>query len=130
MALAGLMAATRITGKPLPEQQIMFLGAGSAATGIADPTVFEAQLTRLGADITCLQWPDHHAYRDSDIALMFQKSRRLDYVVVTEKDAAKLERRWPRHAVPLLVAQLDVDWGNNYERVVSALDALVAHRAL
>lgn len=34
VVLAGLMAATRISKTPLSEQQFLFLGAGSAATGI------------------------------------------------------------------------------------------------
>lgn len=34
VVLAGLMAATRISKTPLKEQQFLFLGAGSAATGI------------------------------------------------------------------------------------------------
>jgi len=36
VALAGVYASTRVTGTPLRELKVMFLGAGSAATGIAD----------------------------------------------------------------------------------------------
>ncbi|MDX1569901.1 MAG: NAD-dependent malic enzyme [Xanthomonadales bacterium] len=36
VALAGVYAATRISGVPFRDQKILFLGAGSAATGIAD----------------------------------------------------------------------------------------------
>jgi malate dehydrogenase (oxaloacetate-decarboxylating)(NADP+) len=36
VTLAGIISATRITGGPLAQQKVLFLGAGSAATGIAD----------------------------------------------------------------------------------------------
>lgn len=36
VALSGVFASTRITGMPFKDLKVMFLGAGSAATGIAD----------------------------------------------------------------------------------------------
>ncbi len=49
VALAGLYAAVRITGRPLHEQRLVFLGAGSAATGIAD--LVARAMTEEGLDL-------------------------------------------------------------------------------
>lgn len=49
VALAGVYSSTRITGLPFKDLRIMFLGAGSAATGIADlmtSAFMEAGLTQ------------------------------------------------------------------------------------
>ena len=46
VALAGVYASTRITGRAFRDLRIMFLGAGSAATGIAD--LLTAALVREG----------------------------------------------------------------------------------
>ncbi len=49
VTLAGLWAAGRITGRSLADQRLLFLGAGSAATGIADLIV--AALVRDGLSV-------------------------------------------------------------------------------
>ena len=49
IALAGIFAASRLTGKKLAEQRFLFLGAGSAATGIAELT--SLAMAREGMDL-------------------------------------------------------------------------------
>jgi malate dehydrogenase (oxaloacetate-decarboxylating)(NADP+) len=49
VALAGLMAALPLTGAPLTEQRLLFLGAGEAGTGIADLFVAALEAEGLSA---------------------------------------------------------------------------------
>jgi malate dehydrogenase (oxaloacetate-decarboxylating)(NADP+) len=49
VALAGIFAALRLTGKKLAEQRFLFLGAGSAATGIAE--LIRLAMVREGMDL-------------------------------------------------------------------------------
>lgn len=48
VTLAGLLSAARVTGIPLADQRLLFLGAGSAATGIANLIV--SAMVRQGVD--------------------------------------------------------------------------------
>ncbi|MFN2315346.1 MAG: NAD-dependent malic enzyme [Gemmatimonadales bacterium] len=48
VTLAGLVTATRITGTPLKDQRLLFLGAGAAATGIA--SLVAGAMVREGMD--------------------------------------------------------------------------------
>ena len=49
VALAGIYGALRLTGKKLAEQRFLFLGAGSAATGIAE--LISLAMEREGMDL-------------------------------------------------------------------------------
>jgi malate dehydrogenase (oxaloacetate-decarboxylating)(NADP+) len=49
IALAGILAALRLTGQKLTDQRFLFLGAGSAATGIAE--LISLAMARGGADL-------------------------------------------------------------------------------
>ena len=49
IALAGILAALRLTGKKLADQRFLFLGAGSAATGIAE--LISLAMVREGMDL-------------------------------------------------------------------------------
>jgi malate dehydrogenase (oxaloacetate-decarboxylating)(NADP+) len=49
VALAGIFAALRLTGQKLADQRFLFLGAGSAATGIAE--LISLAMAREGVDV-------------------------------------------------------------------------------
>ncbi|MEO1206353.1 MAG: NAD-dependent malic enzyme [Pseudomonadota bacterium] len=50
VTLAGIMASTRVSGVPFKDLRIMFLGAGSAATGIADLTTAAFEVEGLSEE--------------------------------------------------------------------------------
>jgi tetraacyldisaccharide 4'-kinase len=96
-----------------------------AASGIADPDAFVAQVKRTGAAVQVATWKDHHDYRDEDVAWLAHAARRADHVVITQKDAVKLRDRWPQSVPEPLVAVLDLEWEEGGDRIAAALDAVV-----
>jgi tetraacyldisaccharide 4'-kinase len=96
-----------------------------AASGIADPDAFVAQVKATGAAVQVATWKDHYDYRDEDVAWLAHAARRADHVVVTQKDAVKLRHRWPAAAPEPLVAMLDLEWEEGGDDITAALDAVV-----
>lgn len=97
-----------------------------AATAIADPDAFVAQVKGTGAQVQVATWKDHYDFRDEDVAWMARAARKADHVVLTAKDAVKLRDRWPASAPEPLVAILNVKFESGGDAFMAALDALVS----
>ncbi len=97
-----------------------------ASAGVGDPEAFADQCRDLGARVRLVPWRDHHRYSETEVRRLLHAADEVDYVVVTEKDAAKLRGRWPEEAAEPLVAALDVRWERGRAMVETALDAVAA----
>jgi tetraacyldisaccharide 4'-kinase len=98
-----------------------------AASAIADPEAFVAQLKRSGAQVQVATWKDHHHFRDEDVAWLAHAARRADHVVITAKDAVKLRERWPASVPEPLVAILHLSFEAGETELRAALDAVLGH---
>jgi len=117
--LEGLISGRRQAVEALRGQRVV------AATAIADPDAFVAQVKGTGAQVQVATWRDHYDFRDEDVAWLARAARKADHVVLTAKDAVKLRDRWPASAPEPLVAILNVRFDTGGEALVAALDALV-----
>ncbi|HEX5635417.1 MAG TPA: tetraacyldisaccharide 4'-kinase [Gemmatimonadales bacterium] len=117
--LEGLVSGKSVSSSILAGRRVV------AASGIADPDAFVAQVKSTGAAVQAATWKDHHDFRDEDVAWLAHASRRAEHVVITEKDAVKLRDRWPANTPEPLVAVLDLAWERDGERIIAALDAVV-----
>jgi tetraacyldisaccharide 4'-kinase len=118
-ALEGLVSGRRTTAGELAGKRVV------AASGIADPDAFVAQVKATGAAVQVATWKDHHDYRDEDVAWLAHAARRADHVVITQKDAVKLRDRWPNAVPEPLVAELELEWEEGGDLIAAALDAVV-----
>ncbi len=117
--LTGLLSAQVVSPEALAGRRVV------AASAVADPEAFVAQIKATGAAVQVATWKDHHEYRSEDVAWLAHAARRADHVVVTEKDAVKLRDQWPAEAPEPLVAVLDLVWEEGGDAVTVALDAVV-----
>lgn len=85
VALSGFLSSLRLTGKPLEESRILFLGAGEAATGIGDMLV--AGMKDLG-----------HTEEEARSLCWFFDSKGL--VVKSRTDLTSHKRHWARDGEP------------------------------
>jgi len=93
------------------------------ACGIGNPRQFAHTVRRLGARVRDTRFfRDHHAYTAEDAAALAGTGLP---VVVTEKDAVKLEPRWPGPA-PLVVVRVELAWMDGAEHFAELLDRLCA----
>jgi tetraacyldisaccharide 4'-kinase len=95
-----------------------------ASAGVADPWTFAAQCRGLGAAVTLLPWPDHYAFTARDVSRLASLASTFDYVVVTEKDAVKLEPIWPVSGPDPLVSRLELTWEDGRGDVETLLSRL------
>ena len=117
--LEGLVSGTPQPSSALEGKRVV------AASGIADPDAFVAQVKRTGAQVQVATWQDHHDFQDTDVAWLAKAARKADHVVVTQKDAVKLRDRWPASVPEPLVAVLDPVWEEGEQEIVRGLDAVV-----
>jgi tetraacyldisaccharide 4'-kinase len=117
-ALEGLRSETRC------DLSILRHAAVLASVAVGDPKSFGAQLRDLGARVCLRAWPDHHRYSDLDVTNLARAGGKVDFVVITAKDATKLRDRWPPDAAEPLVAMLEVRWEAGGEELEHTLDGL------
>ncbi len=84
VALAGIFAALRLTGQKLAEQRFLFLGAGSAATGIAG--LISLAIAREGIDLAAAQ--RRNALFDSKGLLVISRTDLADFQKPFAQDRA------------------------------------------
>ena len=115
----GLLSGEEMPAESLDGSRVL------VAAGIADPYTFASQCSEFCDQVRLLPLEDHHEFTDRDMDRMVQAGRRVDYVVVTEKDAVKLRAMWPEDVPEPLVASLDVDWEVGQTEIEMRLDAVV-----
>ena len=81
-----------------------------AVCGIAKPESFFLTLSRLGASVTRVAFPDHHLFSRRETAALFArlKTEGHELIVTTEKDAVRLSDQLPEEAQSTFALQIEL----------------------
>jgi tetraacyldisaccharide 4'-kinase len=115
----GLLSGRRYAPSDLAGKRVL------AASAIADPEGFIAQTKAAGALVQPASWPDHHDFTNEEVAWLARSTPKVDFVVVTAKDAVKFRDRWPASIPEPLVATLEPRWERGLSELEARLDALL-----
>jgi len=87
------VTGVRALGDPTAHPSRVLEGAAvGVISGLANPASLRASVARVGARVVAeRQFPDHHAYRPSDLRGLSDSAR---IWVTSEKDALKIEQGW------------------------------------
>ncbi len=113
------------TGRFRPTVPTSLVGLDvTVACGIGNPRAFVATVEQLGARVIDTRFfRDHHAFDARDAR---QLAARAGPVVVTEKDAVKLEPIWPKDGAPLHVVRIEFEAMDGAADIAAAWDTFCA----
>lgn len=126
-SLGGYVSNTSLTRIDSPGRVVAF-------AGIANPASFEGMLRAGRCDVAETIWfDDHHNYVPTDFECVTAAVKRcsVDAVVTTGKDAVKLKGVAGIGGVPLLVAQLQLQFtGDDADRLFDRILGSISTRAM
>jgi tetraacyldisaccharide 4'-kinase len=99
-----LAVAWRNSEQPLAGRKVV------ALSSIGNPLAFELTLARLGAEVLPARFPDHHPYREAELArLGGELAGRAELLATTEKDSVRLSgSRAAALALPAWVLEVEL----------------------
>jgi tetraacyldisaccharide 4'-kinase len=100
-----------------------------AIAGIGAPSLFAAQLTRLGATVTLRAYADHHAFDGADARELAALARQFDMAICTLKDHVKLAPLWPASAPPLSYLSQRCTLEDGADQLLDALTGFATRRS-
>jgi tetraacyldisaccharide-1-P 4'-kinase len=81
-----------------------------AVSSLGDPASFEATLSRAGADVAPMRFPDHHRYTAEDVRRAEEAARAAGrQLVTTAKDAVKIRESATPGAWWVLDIRLEIE---------------------